>query len=83
MQPEEFEDLKFPTLISPPPDEKDLYRVVYTIDVNACTPKEAAKLTQRIMTDPDSMAPVLHVIDAAGENIKIDLSMLALPGVNF
>ncbi|MBN2272136.1 MAG: hypothetical protein JXN61_16095 [Sedimentisphaerales bacterium] len=63
--------------IEPPPRESGperLYRVVYIIDVNAADPKEAAGFTHQIMTDPDSLPPVLHVIDEVGKSVKIDLS---------
>ncbi len=63
--------------IEPPPKESGperLYRVVYIIDVNAADPKEAAQYTHQIMTDHDSLRPVLHVIDEGGESVKIDLS---------
>ncbi len=61
-------------IIEPPPKEKDLYRVVYVIDVNADSPLDAAKTTERIMTAPDSLAPVLEVVDQGGKVTKIDLS---------
>ena len=61
-------------IIEPPPKEKDLYRVVYVIDVNADNPLDAAKKTHLIMTDPDSLAPVLEVVDQGGKVTKIDLS---------
>lgn len=63
--------------IQPPPIEKGgepLFRVIYVIDVNAADSFEAAKLTHQIMTDPDSMLPVLEVMDQTGEVEKIDLS---------
>ena len=63
--------------IEPPPKEngeEKLYRVVYIIDVNSADPKEAARFTHRIMTDPDSLAPVLHIIDECGKSVEIDLS---------
>ena len=63
--------------IEPPPKEngpEKLYRVVYIIDVNAADPKEAAEFTHRIMTDPDSLPPVLHVIDEVGARVEVDLS---------
>ena len=63
--------------IEPPPKEngpEKLYRVVYIIDVNAADPKEAAEFTHQIMTDPDSLPPVLHVIDGDGNRAEIDLS---------
>ena len=64
-------------VIQPPPAEKGdepLFRVVYVIDVNAADALEAAKLTHQIMTDPDSMQPVLEVMDQTGMVEKIDLS---------
>ncbi len=63
--------------VEPPPKEsgtEKLYRVVYIIDVNAAGPKGAAELTHQIMTDPDSLPPVLHVIDEGGTEVEIDLS---------
>jgi len=63
--------------IEPPPKDKGsepLFRVVYVIDVNALNALEAAKLTHQIMADPDSLAPVLEVIDQGGKVTKIDLS---------
>jgi hypothetical protein len=63
--------------IQPPSEEKGdkpLLRVIYVIDVNAIDPLEAAKLIHRIMTDPDSMPPVLEVMDHKGNVEKIDLS---------
>ena len=64
-------------IIELPPKEKDLYRVVYVIDVNADSPLDAAKKTERIMTDPDSLAPVLEVVDQGGKVTKIDLSKIS------
>ena len=61
-------------IIEPPPKEKDLYRVVYVIDVSADSPLDAAKKTHLIMTDPDSLAPVLEVVDQGDKVTKIDLS---------
>ena len=63
--------------IQPPPVEtgnEPLFRLIYVIDVNAADSFEAAKLTHQIMTDPDSMPPVLEVMDQTGEVEKIDLS---------
>ena len=60
--------------VEPPPKEKDLYRVIYVIDVSADSSLDAAKKTYQIMTDPDSLAPVLEVIDQGNKVIKIDLS---------
>ena len=61
-------------IIEPPPKEKDLYRVGYVVDVNADSPLDAAKMTERIMTNPDSLAPVLEVVDQGDKVTKIDLS---------
>jgi hypothetical protein len=63
--------------IDPPHEEKGpepLYSVVYVIDVNASDVHEAAEYAHRIMTDPESMRPVLHVIDSKGSSITVDLS---------
>ena len=63
--------------IEPPPKDsgsEPLFRVVYVIDVNALNALEAAKLTHQIMTDPDSLSPVLEVMDCKGTVVKIDLS---------
>lgn len=61
-------------LIEPPPKQKNLYRVVYSIDVDAESSLDAAKKTYEIMTDPDSLPPVLEVIDKRGNISKFDLS---------
>jgi len=60
--------------IQPPPKEEGLYRVVYVIDVNASNCRDAAKLTYKIMADPESIKPVFEVIDHKGKVTKIDLS---------
>ena len=68
-----FEGLK----IDPPPEEmgdEPLFRVVYMIDVNSGDVREAAEYTHRIMTAPDSLRPVLHVIDSNGRVTEVDLS---------
>ena len=54
--------------------DQPLFRVVYVIDVNATSPLEAARTAHRIMSDPDSQAPVLEVIDHRGKVVSIDLS---------
>ena len=64
-------------VIEPPPredGEEPLFRVVYVIDVNAAGVRDAAAYTHRSMTDPGSLAPVLHVIDSNGEEATVDLS---------
>ena len=60
--------------IEHPPKEKGLYRVVYVIDIGAESPLDAAKKTHQIMTAPDSIAPVLEVVDQGGKVTKIDLN---------
>ena len=63
--------------IDPPPEEigdEPLFRVVYMIDVDAADAREAAEYTHRIMTDPESLRPVLQVIDSKGNSTEIDLS---------
>ncbi len=63
--------------IDPPPkdnSQEPLYRVVYTIDVGAKNAHQAAEQTHIIMTDPDSMRPVLNVIDSNGVHARVDLS---------
>jgi len=60
--------------IEHPPKEKGLYRVVYVIDIGAESPLDAAKKTHEIMADPDSIAPVLEVVDQGGKVTKIDLN---------
>ncbi len=64
-------------VIEPPPredGEESLFRVVYVIDVNAAGVRDAAEYTHRIMADPNSLAPVLHVINGKGRDVVIDLS---------
>jgi hypothetical protein len=63
--------------IEPPPKDKGckpLFRIVYAIDINAGNPHEAAEYGYQIMTDPESMPPVLYVIDSEGCNVRVDLS---------
>ncbi|HSV98659.1 MAG TPA: hypothetical protein VLI39_00695 [Sedimentisphaerales bacterium] len=63
--------------LSPPPSEtgpEPLYRVVYTIDINAMNARHAAQRACEIMKDPQSMPPVLDVIDFRGRLTRIDLS---------
>ena len=64
------------TIDSPHEDRGDdpLYRVVYVIDLNAAGPAAAAKEVHKIMADPNSLPPVLEVIDHKGKAVSIDLS---------
>lgn len=54
--------------------EEGLYRVIYEIDVGASSAIEAARTTYEMMSDSESMPPVLDVIDNKGNKIRIDLS---------
>ncbi len=78
MKLKDFEDVKLSAglPIEPPPKEKDLYRVVYVIDITACSPLDAAQKTERIMTAPDSLAPFLEIINQRGKVTKFDLSKI-------
>jgi len=63
--------------IAPPPKEKDLYRVVYEIDVGASDPRQAAEIAwQQMMRAEDAFDPVLTIIDSDGRQTKLDLSEL-------
>jgi hypothetical protein len=63
--------------IEPPPDDKGCepsLRVVYEIDVYASDAHAAAESVWRIIKAPDSMPPVLTVIDVQGKRTVIDLA---------
>ncbi len=63
--------------VDPPGEEmgpEPLYSVVYIIDVNAANVHGAAEYAHRIMSNPDSMRPVLIVIDSKGGCTTVDLS---------
>jgi len=63
--------------ILPPPKEegpKSLYRAVYMIDVCGDGSHEAAREAYEMMSDPESMRPVLHVLDSDGADILVDLA---------
>jgi hypothetical protein len=63
--------------IEPSPKDhgsKPLFRIVYTIDVNGDSPQKAAEYAYELMADPESMRPVLDVIDDNGCTIRVDLS---------
>ena len=62
------------TVKPPPKGPEPLYRVVYTIDINAKAPNQAARYAHRIMQDPQSIPPVLDVLDHSGECTRVDLS---------
>ena len=64
-------------MIEPPPTEsglEPLYRVVYMIDINAKDPRQAAERVHMLMQDPESMPPVLDVLDSHGRRTRVDLS---------
>lgn len=60
--------------IAPPPNEDNLYRVVYIIDVNGANAMGAARVAHQTMTDPKALSPVLLVLDPEGNETTIDLS---------
>lgn len=63
--------------IQPPPVEagnKPLFRVIYVIDVGADNIIEAAMNAYEIMSDSESLLPIMEVIDNRGNKITIDLS---------
>jgi len=64
-------------MIEPPPMEaglEPLYRVVYMIDIGAKSPRQAAKRAHTLMQDPESMPPLLDVLDSNGRRTRVDLS---------
>jgi hypothetical protein len=64
-------------VINPPPQEKGpepLYRAVYAIDVNARTAHQAAERAYQIMIDPQSMRPVLYILDGENTQTVVDLA---------
>ncbi|MCE9554992.1 MAG: hypothetical protein K8T91_16680 [Planctomycetes bacterium] len=64
-------------IIKPPDRERGpepLFRVVYIVDVNSGDRHEAARYAHRIMADPKSQPPVLHVIEHTGRATLVDLS---------
>ena len=64
-------------VIDPPPQEDDpelLYRAVYVIDVNAANAHQAAERAYQIMIDPQSMRPVLYLLDDDGSQSIVDLA---------
>jgi hypothetical protein len=63
--------------IDPPPKAakgQPLFRVIYTIDIPADSPSCAARQTHQILLDPDSLPPVVDVLDHRGRVRRIDLS---------
>ncbi len=77
MQPEDFTEVRDRLALfrsDLPLKEKGLYRVIYEIDVGANSALHAAKQVHDIMSDPESIPPVLDIIDDKGNKIRIDLS---------
>ncbi len=67
-------------VVPPPPKEdgaEELFRAVYSIDINARNTEEAAEKTWGIMRDPQSLPPVLDILNHAGNATRIDLSELS------
>lgn len=60
--------------INPPPKEKNLFRVVYVIDVGAGDERKAAETAWQMMRAKDAYAPFLMVLDSNGRQTKLDLS---------
>lgn len=60
--------------INPPPQEKGLFRVIYSIDVNASNVSQAAQMAFEMMQSKTSLAPVLVVIDGKGRQTTVDLA---------
>ena len=63
--------------IPPPPSEggpEPLWRVLYTIDVNAADANTAAVAAHQMMKDPESWPPVLEVMDSQGHESRVDLA---------
>jgi hypothetical protein len=64
-------------VIDPPPREEGpepLFRAVYAIDVNAHNAHQAAERAYQIMTDPQSMRPVLYILDGEGSQTVVDMA---------
>ena len=64
-------------IIKPPSEDKGkepLFRVVYSIDVDALDETKAAEKAWHMMRDKDSLEPILIVIDSQGKQTQLDLS---------
>lgn len=49
------------------------YRVEWSIDIDACSPAEAARKALEIQRDPHSTATVFDLTDENGEPCRVDL----------
>lgn len=59
--------------LNPDPEWSE-YDVVWSIEVSAASPREAAEKARAIQRDPDSTATLFHVTDSNGRNSEEDLS---------
>lgn len=55
------------------------YKVSWTIDLDANTPEEAARLALAIHRDPESWATHFHVRDETGQVTEVNLGVLPQP----
>ena len=63
--------------ITPPPNDagkEPLFRVVYSIDVNAPDEQGAAETAWHMMRAKDAFDPVLMVLDSEGRQTELDLT---------
>lgn len=75
MEAKDFEEIQLQAglLIKPPPEDKNLYRVVYAIDVYGSDETNAAEEAWKTMRGKDAVGPVLTLIDSNGNQITLDL----------
>jgi hypothetical protein len=50
------------------------YRVIWEIDIDADSPREAAEHALAIQRNPESFATVFDVVDGSGDRVTFDLS---------
>ena len=62
------------SIMSPPKVRPPVFRVVYVIDVGAGNVVEAAKRAYAMMTNSDSIPPIVEVMDNRGNKVRIDMS---------
>ena len=75
MEMKDFSDIQSQTglLIEPPLKDKNLYRVIYTIDVYGSDNVKAAEEAWGMMRGKDAYDPVLTLIDFNGNQTTLDL----------
>ena len=56
--------------------KNSMFRVTYSIDVEAVSELAAAKQVYQIMQDPKSMPPILDIKNSKGKTTGIDLSKI-------